>query len=194
MFVWFWFPQYIFTALSVFSWMSWIAPNNLNLNTITGFNNGLGINPWPTWDWNTLLFDNTDPLMIPFFSTFNKFVGACLAAIVIPAVWYTNTYNTGYLPINSNRVFDNTGARAVDSRALFDQAKYEEYSPPFLSAGNLMVYLFFFGIYTATVSYAYLYHRYEIVMGFRNLFNSFRKNKDTEMGTYLDVHNRLMAK
>ncbi|KAM0815560.1 putative OPT oligopeptide transporter protein-domain-containing protein [Seiridium cardinale] len=199
MFVYFWFPQYIFTALSIFSWMSWIAPENLNLSTITGFNNGLGINPWPTFDWNILLFDNTDPLMIPFFSTLNKFIGACVAAIVIAAMWYQNSWNTAYLPINSNRVFDNTGSlynvsRAVDDRALFDAAKYADYSPPFLSAGNLTVYMFFFGIYTATVSYAYLYHRYEIVMGFRNLFNSFRKNKDSNVGVYSDVHNRLMSK
>ncbi|RYP40139.1 hypothetical protein DL767_001854 [Monosporascus sp. MG133] len=68
MFVYFWFPNYIFTALSMFSWLSWIAPNNLNLSTITGFNNGLGINPWPTWDWNIMLFDATDPLVVPFFS------------------------------------------------------------------------------------------------------------------------------
>jgi hypothetical protein len=66
MFVYFWFPNYIFNALSIFSWMTWIAPDNMNLNTIAGFNNGLGINPWPTWDWNNLLFDSTDPLMIPF--------------------------------------------------------------------------------------------------------------------------------
>lgn len=31
MFVYFWFPQYVFTALSMFSWLSWIDPNNLNL-------------------------------------------------------------------------------------------------------------------------------------------------------------------
>lgn len=54
MFVWFWFPNYIFTALSTFSWMTWIAPNNRNLATITGFNSGLGFNPWPTFDWNIL--------------------------------------------------------------------------------------------------------------------------------------------
>ncbi|KAI0008767.1 OPT-domain-containing protein [Xylariaceae sp. FL0662B] len=199
MFVYFWFPNYIFTALSVFSWMTWIAPNNLNLSTITGFNNGLGINPLPTFDWNTLLFDATDPLMIPFFSTFNKFIGACLSACIIAAFWYTNTWNTGYLPINSNRVFDNTGAlynvsNAVDERGLFDSAKYESYSFPFLTAGNLVVYLFFFGIYSATVSYAYLYHRHEIAMGFKNLFNSFRKNKSSEVGQYQDVHNRLMSR
>ncbi|KAI0596921.1 OPT oligopeptide transporter protein-domain-containing protein [Biscogniauxia sp. FL1348] len=204
MFVYFWFPNYIFTALSVFSWMSWISPNNVNLSAITGFNNGLGINPWPTWDWNTLLFDQTDPLMIPFFSTFNKFLGACISAFVIAAFWYTNTYNTGYLPINSNRVYDNRGqiynvSNTVDARGLFDAAKYEAYSFPFLAAGNLVVYLFFFGIYSSVISYAYLYHRHEIMLGFRNFIGSFRKGRDggsrggDKLVMYQDVHNRLMS-
>ncbi|KAI0121384.1 oligopeptide transporter 2 [Xylariales sp. AK1849] len=199
MFVYFWFPNYIFTALSIFSWMSWIAPESLNLSTITGFNNGLGINPWPTWDWNTLLFDAADPLMIPFFSTFNKFIGAAIGGILVAVMWYQNAYNTAYLPPNSNRVFDNTGSLynvtlAVDDRAIFDPVKYAEYSPPFLSAGNLVVYLFFFGIYAATVSYAFLYHRHEIMIGLRNLINSFRNSKDDQVGQYYDIHNRLMAK
>lgn len=199
MFVYFWFPQYIFTALSMFSWLSWIDPNNLNLATITGFNNGLGINPWPTWDWNTMLFDATDPLVVPFFSTFNKFIGACISGCVIAALWYTNSNFTGYLPINSNRVYDNTGqlynvSRTVDVEGLFSDKEYQSYSFPFLSSGNLVVYLFFFSIYSATISYAYLYHRHEIAMGFRNLVNSFRRtNKKTEVG-YDDIHNQLMAK
>ncbi|KAI0891286.1 OPT-domain-containing protein [Annulohypoxylon nitens] len=199
MFVYFWFPNYIFTALSVFSWLTWISPNNVNLSAITGFYNGLGINPWPTWDWNTLLFDQTDPLMIPFFSTLNKFIGAAMACCVIAALWYTNTYNTGYLPINSNRVFDNTGAlynvsNAVDERGLFDATKYAAYSFPFLSAGNISIYLFFFAIYSAIISYAYLYHRHEIKMGFVNLINSFRKDKRGAINEYQDVHSRLMSK
>ncbi|KAI0171718.1 OPT-domain-containing protein [Hypoxylon sp. FL1284] len=199
MFVYFWFPNYIFTALSIFSWMSWIAPDNVNLSTITGFNNGLGINPWPTWDWNTLLFDYTDPLMIPFFSTFNKFVGGAVAGCVIASFWYTNTYNTAYLPINSNRVFDNTGglynvSAAVDERGLFDAARYEAYSFPFLSAGYLVEYMFFFAIYTAILSYAFLYHRHEIAMGFRALYRSFRRGGGGGGELYQDVHNKLMAK
>ena len=67
MFVYFWFPNYIFQALSIFNWMNWIAPDNVNLAAITGFNTGLGINPLPTFDWNILLYDDTDPLMVPLY-------------------------------------------------------------------------------------------------------------------------------
>lgn len=43
MFIYFWFPNYLFEALTFFSWITWIAPNNHNLNILTGFQNGLGV-------------------------------------------------------------------------------------------------------------------------------------------------------
>lgn len=43
MFVWFWVPNYLFLALSTFAWMTWISPNNRELNIMTGMNNGLGV-------------------------------------------------------------------------------------------------------------------------------------------------------
>lgn len=43
MFVYFWFPNYLFQVLTYFSWMTWIAPENVHLNILTGFQNGLGV-------------------------------------------------------------------------------------------------------------------------------------------------------
>lgn len=43
MFIYFWFPNYLFEALTFFSWMTWIAPNNHDLEILTGFRNGLGV-------------------------------------------------------------------------------------------------------------------------------------------------------
>ena len=52
MFVWFWVPNTLFTALHGFNWMCWIAPTNYNLNMITGFYGGMGFSPLTTFDWN----------------------------------------------------------------------------------------------------------------------------------------------
>jgi hypothetical protein len=135
--------------------------------------------------------------MVPFFNTFNKFIGSFLSMFIILAIWYTNSYNTGYLPINTPRIFDHFGEHynvslAINEKGLFDAAKYEAYYQAYLSAGYLTVYMFFFAIYSATISYAYLYHRHEIAMGFRNLRNSFLRERESEY-EYKDVHNRLMA-
>lgn len=210
MFVYFWFPNYIFSALSFFSWMSWIAPDNIHLANITGGLTGLGLNPFPTFDWNILTF-NIDPLMVPFFSTFNFFLGAIFSMLIITAIYYTNTFNTAYLPINSNRPFDHFGqpynvSAIIDKNGIFDGAKYAAYSPPFLAAGNLAVYMFFFGLYSATVTYGILYHRHEILLGFRDVWQnlkqwwmrlgkpraSTRSNSPSSDVNMLDIHNRLM--
>lgn len=199
MFIWFWFPNFLWTSLSNFNWLTWIDPNHRDLATVTGSNNGLGVNPFPTWDWNVLLWDSADPLMVPFFSTFNRFIGVFVSLWVVLGFWYGNVYNTGYLPINSNRVYDHFGelynvSRAINEQGLFDADKYAQYSPPFLGAGNLVIYMFFFGIYTSTLTYAALYHRHEIVMGFKALINNLRRKpkKINDEIFDLDVHTRLM--
>ena len=39
---WYFFPGYIFEALSVFSWVCWIAPNNVVINQLFGYESGMG--------------------------------------------------------------------------------------------------------------------------------------------------------
>ncbi|KAJ7155159.1 OPT-domain-containing protein [Mycena filopes] len=188
MFAYYWFPVFICQALSYFNWMTWISPENVSLAAVTGVF-GLGLNPWPTFDYNMLYLD---PLVTPFFTTFNLFLGTLFTIPIILALWYTNTWNTGYLPINSNYVFDNTGApysvkNVVGSDTLFNQTMYESYSPAYLSASNALIYGVFFALYTATLSHTFLYHRHEIVHGFRSILSR-RKTSDL----HRDVHTRLM--
>ncbi|KAJ6785491.1 hypothetical protein PWT90_10569 [Aphanocladium album] len=202
MFVYFWFPNYIFTVLSYFSWMTWIAPNNRDLNILTGFNNGLGLfNFWPTFDWNVVA-STLDPLMVPSFSTFNCAAGMFLSGFIVLGIWYTNSWNTGYLPIVTNRTFDHFGklynvSRTIDSRGFYDHEAYMDYSAPYIGAANAMNYGFFFAVYSAIVAHVALHHRYEIMTGFKSLFRSFRRNKGDDSGSpnreYEDVHNRLMS-
>ncbi|KAK0710727.1 OPT oligopeptide transporter protein-domain-containing protein [Lasiosphaeris hirsuta] len=200
MFVYFWFPNFIFEALTYFSWMTWIAPDNRDLNILTGFNSGLGLlNPWPTFDWNVLLYDSLDPLMVPAFSTINRALGMFIFGFVILAVWYTNTWNTGYLPINTNRVYDHFGqlynvSRALNEKGMYDHEKYMNYSAAYLGAANTIVYGCFFAIYSAAITYIILFHRYEITVGFKNLWaNMRRRTRKAEGEEYQDVHNRLMS-
>lgn len=213
MFCYFWFPNYIFQVLTYFSWMTWIAPNNRELTTITGFNNGLGMfNPLPTFDWNIVCF-TYDPLIVPGFSTFNASAGMFITGFFILAVYYTNTWNTAHIPINSNKTWDHFGkrynvSRTINAQGMYDHDKYMAYSAPYLSAANSLVYGFFFAVYAAVVTHVILYHRYEVMMGFKNLWQSLRWKKKTSTeedtadadgtiranaGEYKDVHNRLMA-
>lgn len=62
-FLWYWLPGYLFTALSVFNWVCWIAPNNVVVNQLFGYSTGLGMG-FLTFDWSMIAFINS-PLVIP---------------------------------------------------------------------------------------------------------------------------------
>ncbi|KJZ77186.1 hypothetical protein HIM_03507 [Hirsutella minnesotensis 3608] len=195
MFVWFWFPGYIVSALSLFNWLAWIAPSNFNLTAITGLQKGLGFNPLPTMDWN-IVTHNVDPLLVPAYVTFNMTLGALLGGVAIIAMYWSNTYYTGYLPINTNMMFAHNAtpykvSAILDHNGLLDEAKYQNYSPVYITAASITYYIFFFAVYSAVISYAALYHWNDIKLGFSSLWNSFRRDKRDEASK--DFHTRLMS-
>ena len=78
-----------------------------------------------------------------------------LADNSVLAVWFSNKWNTAYLPINSPSTFSNTGARysvtkILDDRGRLDLAKYQVYSEPWMSAGTIVAYIFYFVMYSAS--------------------------------------------
>lgn len=64
--------------------------------------------------------------------------------IVVPAIYFTNTFYTGYFPMSAYFSWDNTASRyqanAVVTDSLFDAEKYAAYSPVFMSATLVMAY------------------------------------------------------
>ncbi|KAI1324397.1 OPT oligopeptide transporter protein-domain-containing protein [Xylariaceae sp. FL0255] len=201
---------FTFMFVCMFSWMTWIAPDNVSLNAVAGFKNGIGFNPLPTFDWN-ILSDMVDPLQIPFFATFNRFIGGFVAGFIILAIWFTNTFNTAYLPINSNNIFDNTGqrynvTRIINSNGQFNADGYQAYSFPFMTAASIVVLIFYFAGYPAAVVYMWLEHRHALALAYKgipDLFWKRRRGKGKGNGNgdregegpkqLKDIHNRLMS-
>lgn len=79
--VYFWIPDYLFQALGLFAWMSWIAPNNFDLAVVTGSQFGLGFNPISSFDWNVFA-TYSFPLTYPFFSVFQQYIGTFMGGYV----------------------------------------------------------------------------------------------------------------
>lgn len=194
-FIWFWFPDFIFTALSTFNWIAWIAPNNLNVATISGSQTGLGLNPLTTLDWNVISYNS--PLALPFFSTLNQYIGSIIAFFCIVGVWYTNYKWTAYLPINSNALFTNTGAyyrvtKVLNSDNLLDPAKYAKYGPPFYTAANLVVYGAFFAIYPFSFIYVLLTDYLHIKHSLKGLWQSLKDFKKSTFDGFDDAFTNSM--
>ncbi len=214
MFVYFWLPDFVFQALSYFSWITWIAPDNFNLAAITGSQSGLGLNPIPTFDWN-IITGIVNPLVVPFYVTMNMFAGLCLSFFVIVGIYWSNYKWTGYLPINSNAIFTNQGTRfqvdKVLTNGLLDDTKYQAYSAPFYSAANIVVYSCFFMFYP----FGFLYNSYKewdtikfatsfIFSNFKETFQAIKsgnfkqvfisKDAKSTLSKYDDPHSKMMSR
>lgn len=192
-FIYFWIPDYLFQALSQFNWMTWIKPDNFNLAAITGSISGLGLNPIPSFDWNVL---NNNSFATPFYSTALQYAGSIIAFAAIVATYYTNSNWTGYLPINSNHVFTNTGKRydinkILTKNSLFDETAYQEYSPTFYSAGSLVFYGAYFVVYPFLIVY-------EIGSRYKSLLRTVKSGvyiwrKGSSLDSFQDSHSRMMT-
>ncbi|KAJ5673707.1 hypothetical protein N7507_002834 [Penicillium longicatenatum] len=137
-FCWHWFPDFIFPALSTFNFPCWIAPKDKVINQLFGMTSGMGLLPI-TFDWSQVSYVGS-PLLIPSWAILNVFVSLVFWIwIVAVACYYTNVWNTGYLPFQSSKVFDNTGstykaAKIVNAATGYklDVQKYLDYSPIYM--------------------------------------------------------------
>lgn len=58
-------------------------------------------------------------------------------------MYWSNTYHTGYLPINTNTMFTHNAtaynvSAILDDNGILDEAKYQAYSPVFISASAII--------------------------------------------------------
>ncbi|KAK9327454.1 OPT oligopeptide transporter protein-domain-containing protein [Lipomyces starkeyi] len=197
MMVYYWLPGFIFTALSTFNWMTWIAPKNKMLAIVTGSGVGLGFNPLATFDWGVIAYSN--PLAIPFFSQFNQFAGMVVSGLIMLGLYLRNYKWMGYLPINSTRSYDNTGAtynasRIVKPDLTLNVEGYKSYSLPFLSIGYVMIYGSEFVMFTMSWVYVVLAEYRHLKSAFAGFFKSLRNRKTSNYEAYDDPLCRLMAK
>jgi OPT family small oligopeptide transporter len=175
MFVYYWIPATLFSGLSYFAWMTWIAPNNFNLAVVTGSDFGLGFNPISSFDWNVFA-TYSNPLIFPFFSFVQQYIGTVLGGFIILGIYYSNVKWTSYLPPNTSGIFDNTGASYNISRVVqngvLNEAEFKAYSPAFYGAGNLVVYGAFFAFYTLTFVFILLDSWRPIVQAYRQIITA----------------------
>ncbi|SMR63530.1 unnamed protein product [Zymoseptoria tritici ST99CH_3D1] len=192
MFVWSFFPDWIFPALSYFAWVTWIKPNNVVVNQLFGQSTGISLGfPFTgfTLDWAQINSFYGSPLVAPWHAHGNLLVGIIfLLWIVTPALHYTGAWYAEYLPISQNGITDNTGSKYNTSRILtpehiVDPAAYEAYSPLFLSTSFALTYGVSFATITALVSHTYLYHG-------KDIWRRWKASK----GEMDDVHMKLMRK
>ncbi|KAJ3946084.1 uncharacterized protein N0V96_004438 [Colletotrichum fioriniae] len=174
-FCWYWFPDFIFPALGYFTWVCWIAPNNAVVNQVFGMKSGIGLFPF-TFDWSQIAYIGS-PLVVPTWAILNILASLVFWIYIIsPALYYSNTWDSAYLPIQSNSIYDNLGKTFNVSRVInkkddftFDSVKYANYSDIYLPVTYA---LNTFGLSFATIAslfvWLFLEKRRHIAAAFRS--------------------------
>lgn len=187
MFVYYWLPGYFFQVLTFFSWVCWTNQNNRVLAQLTGTLNGLGI-LGISFDWSTITSYLGSPLVVPFWATANIAVGfVCIAWIIVPALYYTNTWDAQRFPIITSSLFNADGdkwnnALVLTPEKILDPALYEIYGPLRMTAFFAFTYGIGFAGVTSVLTHTFLYHGKDIVRQFKA-----SRQKGNE-----DIHQKLM--
>ena len=172
MFVYYWFPGFIWQGLSVFDFPTWIKPENVVVNQLFGGFTGLSLIPL-TFDWSNVIPYLNDPLLSPTLSHVNTLIGL-IVFVVIPAlgISYSGALYSAYLPINTSTIFDNTQSPYVVRNILgpgftFDLEKYKAYSPLFLAPTFALNYGLSFAALTASVVHLVIHRGKILIQQFR---------------------------
>ena len=187
-FCWYWFPGLIAPFLSVFAFVTWIKPNNVIINQLFGGATGISLIPI-SFDWSIISGYVTSPMVSPWFAIANTLIGmVAWFWILTPALHYSNVYYGKFLPMSDSNSYDNTGGvynvtRILTSEFTFDLAKYESYSPLFLSTTFALCYGLSFAGLAAVIVHISLFHGKEI-------WHRMRATRQK----HEDIHSRLMAK
>ncbi|KAH7146222.1 OPT family small oligopeptide transporter [Dactylonectria macrodidyma] len=182
-----WIPTVIAPFLSLFTFICWIAPQNVLVNQIFGGQTGLGIVPL-SFDWSTISGYLLSPLQTPAFAIMNVAAGIIIMVIGCAGLAWGGPEFYRYLPISANANFDHFGARYNTSLILtpdftFNETAYKEYSPLMLGPAFSLSYGMGFAGLISTLVHVYMFYGKDIV----------QRTKDAAHEE-ADVHLKLMRR
>ncbi|KAI7901668.1 OPT family small oligopeptide transporter [Cokeromyces recurvatus] len=186
MFVYYWLPGYFFQVLTFFSWACWIKPSNRVLSQLTGGLEGLGLLAI-SFDWSTIVSFLGSPFVVPWWAIANIAVGAALVSwVIVPALYYTNTWNSKNFPIITSALFTSDGGAWNNSIVLnadktLNHEAYDEYGPLYMTSFFAFTYGIMFAGVTSILTHTFLYHGKDIIRQFKA-----SRTEDE------DIHRKLM--
>ncbi|KAI5474692.1 proton-dependent oligopeptide transporter, POT family [Pseudohyphozyma bogoriensis] len=165
------FRLFVWVFGGAFVW--YFFPDNKVVNQLFGLSSGLGMS-FLTFDWSQISYIGS-PLVTPWWAEVQIMIGFVLAFwVACPVLYYTNAWNTAYLPISTSGIFDRFGA-SYDFTGLIDSTDnklnvtaYEAYSPLYLPTTYAAVYALGCAVVTAALVHTALYQGKDILRAMRN--------------------------
>lgn len=185
-FLWYWFPGFLFQALSYFAFPTWIKPNSVVVNQLFGASTGLGLIPI-TFDWSQVAGYIGSPLIPPISAVATVLLSVVvLFWIITPAIHYSNVWYGKFLPMSDSTSYDRFQQKYNTSRIMNEDLslnlqEYSNYSPLYLSTTFAFSYGLSLAATTAAIVHTALFHGQQI-------FHQLRFSQTEKP----DVHHRLM--
>ncbi|KAK0474638.1 OPT oligopeptide transporter protein-domain-containing protein [Armillaria novae-zelandiae] len=129
-------PEYLFQALSYFSWVCWIVPDNVPVNQMFGYVHRMGMSLIHLIGPRSHILGPRlpchDGLKLTSLPNLWHFSGSSLQCSI------TRRHDSKNMPISSQGPYDHFGAtydldKIVNPDTTFNEAAYKEYSPWFIS-------------------------------------------------------------
>ncbi|KAF7816661.1 oligopeptide transporter 6-like [Senna tora] len=183
-------PGYIFSMLTSFSWVCWVAPKSILVQQLGSGLRGLGIGSFGL-DWSTIASYLGSPLASPWFATANVIVGFIFVMYVMtPLAYWHDVYEARNFPIFSSKLFTGNGSiydisSIVNSDFHLDRIAYQKTGSIHLSTFFAMTYGIGFATLAATLMHVLLFNGSEIWKQSKRAFGGSQK---------MDIHTRLMKK
>lgn len=189
-FIWYWVPGFLFKGLSYFNFILWgsLTRNNFIVNFIFGVSGGIGIIPI-TFDYTQISQAMSGSVFAtPFVFVANTYASVFLFfVIILPILYFTNTWDAKYLPVISTSTFTNKqkkydAKKILGNDFIIDKQKYMDYSPLFIPFSYLLSYALNFAAVLSIFFHVGLYYGKDM----------YQKIKDAKAGGQ-DIHTRLMS-
>ncbi|ORX69161.1 OPT superfamily oligopeptide transporter [Linderina pennispora] len=193
MFVYAFLPGIVMPLLSAVPILCLAAPNNVIAHQLGDTYHGLGMANL-TFDWSMISSGYFGPpVAVPWYIACNMFAGFVIMFwVLLPATYYSDLWDSGNLPVYSNRLFHSNGSKydmsmVVRDDGKLDQQKYDAFGPLHLPIAEPLQYSRALIAISAFLVYTILHHG-------KDIYHSiFYENDDSELGDD-DIHARLMRK
>lgn len=156
-------PGYMFSMLTSFSWICWLAPKSVLVQQLGSGASGLGIASFGI-DWSTISSYLGSPLASPWFATANIAAGFVLIMYVMtPLTYWFNVYNAKKFSLFSIKFFKGNGSlydisSIVNSDFHLDREAYAKNGPLHLSTFFAITYGLGFATLPATIVHVLLFN------------------------------------
>lgn len=174
-FVAYWIYDLIFPFLTYLgAFISWIKPNSAVLGQVFGFQGGLSMIP-VTFSWPEIA-NISNPLLTPVWSLVNIYGSFVFwGLIILPALYYSNHWQTAHLPMLSNGIFNTNGTSYAVANVIngdtysLSLEKYEKYSQVMAPIGMILQISLQIGAFSAMMILFFDRFYQDVYMSYKNL-------------------------